>query len=319
MYFCTMIKNNIPLKVALGYAAVAVVMALAVALVYSNTQSILNIDKASRDYTDKRNMADSLVYSLLDVSNNERSIYMETSGNWEELNHSISEAKVQALKLKALEKDSLQKARMDTLVSLLNLKQVNLKQLRRVLIANNHESFLHEKVSNLSSGRDSVVVHPKTAQTHENKRTTVEVVKTRKGFFRRLADAFKKGATDTIAIHNDVNQTTTDSISTPVDIAGEVAQVLSQIGQEDKQNTQKKEKAVNKKVSDLQKVSDLLSERTSHLLNTIRQSEMLSMQQALGKALNARRSLLWQITLMALLAMTAAVVLLCYIFKDTKK
>ena len=60
-----MIKNNIPLKVALGYAAVAVVMALAVALVYSNTQSILNIDKASRDYTDKRNMADSLVYSLL--------------------------------------------------------------------------------------------------------------------------------------------------------------------------------------------------------------------------------------------------------------
>ena len=319
LYFCTMIKNNIPLKVALGYAAVAVVMALAVALVYSNTQSILNIDKASRDYTDKRNMADSLVYSLLDVSNNERSIYMETSGNWEELNHSISEAKVQALKLKALEKDSLQKARMDTLVSLLNLKQVNLKQLRRVLIANNHESFLHEKVSNLSSGKDSVVVHPKTAQTHENKRTTVEVVKTRKGFFRRLADAFKKGATDTIAIHNDVNQTTTDSISTPVDIAGEVAQVLSQIGQEDKQNTQKKEKAVNKKVSDLQKVSDLLSERTSHLLNTIRQSEMLSMQQALGKALNARRSLLWQITLMALLAMTAAVVLLCYIFKDTKK
>lgn len=65
-------------------------------------------------------------------------------------------------------------------------------------------------------------------------------------------------------------------------------------------------------MSDLQKVNAQLAERTSHLLNTIRQSEMQSMQQALGKALNARRSLLWQITLMALLAMTAAVVLLCY-------
>ena len=72
-------------------------------------------------------------------------------------------------------------------------------------------------------------------------------------------------------------------------------------------------------MSDLQKVNAQLAERTSHLLNTIRQSEMQSMQQALGKALNARRSLLWQITLMALLAMTAAVVLLYYIFKDTKK
>lgn len=319
MYFCTMVKNNIPLKVALGYAAVAVVMFLAVALVYSNTQSILNINKASRDYTHKRDMADSLAYSLLDVSNNERSIYMEASGNWEELNHSIQEAKIQTLKLKALENDSLQRARMDTLVSLLNLKQLNLRQLRKALRENNHENFLYEKVSNLSSGKDSVVVHPKTAQTHENKRTTVEVVKTRKGFFRRLADAFKKGTTDTIAVHNDVNQTTTDSVSTPVDIAEEVAQVLSQIGREDKQNTQKKEKAVNREVNDLQKVNAQLAKRTSHLLNTIRQSEMRSMQQALVKAINARQSLLYQITLMALLAMTAAVVLLCYIFKDTKK
>ena len=314
-----MVKNNIPLKVALGYAAVAVVMFLAVALVYSNTQSILNINKASRDYTHKRDMADSLAYSLLDVSNNERSIYMEASGNWEELNHSIQEAKIQTLKLKALENDSLQRARMDTLVSLLNLKQLNLRQLRKALRENNHENFLYEKVSNLSSGKDSVVVHPKTAQTHENKRTTVEVVKTRKGFFRRLADAFKKGTTDTIAVHNDVNQTTTDSVSTPVDIAEEVAQVLSQIGREDKQNTQKKEKAVNREVNDLQKVNAQLAKRTSHLLNTIRQSEMRSMQQALVKAINARQSLLYQITLMALLAMTAAVVLLCYIFKDTKK
>ena len=314
-----MIKNNIPLKVALGYAAVAVVMVLAVALVYSNTQSILNINKASNDYTHKRNLADSLVYSLLDVSNNERAIYMDASQNWGELNRSIQESKELTLKLKTLENDSLQRARMDTLVYLLNLKQLNLKQLRKALKGNNHESFLHEKVNNLNSGKDSVVVHPKTALTHENKRTTVEVVKTRKGFFRRLADAFKKGTTDTIAIHNDVNQTTTDSVATPVDIAEEVAQVLSQIGQEDKQNTQKKEKAVNREVSDLQKVNTQLAQRTSHLLNTIRQNEMLSMQQALGKALQARRALLWQITLMALLAMAAAVILLCYIFKDTKK
>lgn len=314
-----MIKNNIPLKVALGYAAVAVVMVLAVALVYSNTQSILNINKASNDYTHKRNLADSLVYSLLDVSNNERTIYMDASQNWGELNRSIQESKELTLKLKTLENDSLQRARMDTLVYLLNLKQLNLKQLRKALRGNNHESFLHEKVNNLNSGKDSVVVHPKTALTHENKRTTVEVVKTRKGFFRRLADAFKKGTTDTIAIHNDVNQTTTDSVATPVDIAEEVAQVLSQIGQEDKQNTQKKEKAVNREVSDLQKVNTQLAQRTSHLLNTIRQNEMLSMQQALGKALQARRALLWQITLMALLAMTTAVILLTYIFKENKR
>lgn len=258
-------KNNIPLKVALGYSAIAIIMILAISLVYSNTKSIIAVNWASRDYIQKRSAADS------------------------------------------------------TISSLLKEEQKNLKQLSDAMAGKPNKNYLHDKVKSLNTGKDSILVHSKAPQTHEAKKTTVEVLKTRRGFFRRLADAFKKGATDTIAIHNDVNQTTTDSISTPVDIAGEVAQVLSQIGQEDKQNTQKKEKAVNKKVSDLQKVNAQLAERTSHLLNTIRQSEMLSMQQALSKALNARRSLLWQITLMALLAMTAAVVLLCYIFKDTKK
>ena len=36
-----------------------------------------------------------------------------------------------------------------------------------------------------------VVVHSKAPKTHVAKNTTVEVMKTRKGFFRRLADAFK--------------------------------------------------------------------------------------------------------------------------------
>ena len=76
LYFCSMVKNNIPFKVAVGYVAVAVVMVMAIVLVYGNTQSLLNINKMSRDYNYKRNVVDSLVYSMLDVSNNERSIYI---------------------------------------------------------------------------------------------------------------------------------------------------------------------------------------------------------------------------------------------------
>ena len=88
-----MVKNNIPFKVAVGYVAVAVVMVMAIVLVYGNTQSLLNINKMSRDYNYKRNVVDSLVYSMLDVSNNERSIYMGTSKDWKKLRLSIKEAK----------------------------------------------------------------------------------------------------------------------------------------------------------------------------------------------------------------------------------
>lgn len=313
-----MIRNNIPLKVAIGYGVVAIVLVMAIGLVYGNTQSILNINKASHEYTYKRDVADSLVYSLLDVSNNERAIYMGASEDWEGLNKSIQESTSLTLKLKTLEKDSMQKARMDTLIQLLTLKRENLKQLTFILERNDKNNFLHEKVSNLNSGKDSILVHPKTPQTHEDKSTTVAVVKTRKGFFHRLADAFKKGRTDTLYISKDSNRTTTDSISTPINVTEKVANVLTQIGKEEKEESRQKEQVVNKEVADLQKVSALLALRTASLLSTIRQSEKQSVEEAFNQALSARQRLLWQISLLALVAMTAAIILLWYISRDSK-
>lgn len=58
-------KNNIPLKVALGYSAIAIIMILAISLVYSNTKSINAINEASREYIQKRSAADSTISSLL--------------------------------------------------------------------------------------------------------------------------------------------------------------------------------------------------------------------------------------------------------------
>lgn len=313
-----MIRNNIPLKVTIGYGVVAIVLVMAIGLVYGNTQSILNINKASHEYTYKRDVADSLVYSLLDVSNNERAIYMGASEDWEGLNTSIEDSKALTLKLKALEKDSMQKNRMDTLIHLLTLKRENLMQLTNVLSHNSQDNYLHEKVSNLNSGKDSILVHPKTAQTHEDKNTTVAVVKTRKGFFRRLADAFKKGRTDTLYINKDSNNTTTDSISTPIDVTDKIANVLEQIGKEEQKDSRQKEQAVNKEVADLQKISAQLAQRTANLLSTIRRSEKQSVEEAFNQALSARQRLLWQISLLALVAMSAAIILLWYIFRDSK-
>lgn len=46
-------KNNIPLKVALGYSAIAIIMILAISLVYSNTKSINAINEARASISKK--------------------------------------------------------------------------------------------------------------------------------------------------------------------------------------------------------------------------------------------------------------------------
>lgn len=258
-------QTNVPFKVALGYIIVAIVLILAIGLVYRNTTAVLAINQATRDYIEKRQAADS------------------------------------------------------TMSNLLKEEQTNLQQLTRAMQGKSSHNYLHEKMNSLNSGEDSVVVHSKAPKTHVAKNTTVEVMKTRKGFFRRLADAFKKEHAETLSIRRDSNQAVTDTLSTPVNLAGNVADILEQIDRKEKQSTHDNHDAINREVRDLQITNARLALRSSQQLNDIHQRERQAMQQAINQAMQARQNLLWQIGLLAIVAITAAVILVYYIYRDTQK
>lgn len=258
-------KNNIPVKVSIGYAAVAIIMVLAIALVYGNTKSIIAINQASKEYIAKKNTADS------------------------------------------------------TMTSLLKEEQENLRQLSDAMAGKPDKNYLREKVNSLNTGKDSVVVHSKAPQTHEAKSTTVEVVKTRKGFFRRLADAFKKEHAETLSVKKDSNMAVVDTVVTPVNVAENVADILQQI--EKKENHEKRSHAdnMNKEVEDLKVMSTQLALRSAKQLSDVHQKERGAMQRAISQAMEARRDLLWQMGLLAIVTIAAVMVLIVVIWRDSKK
>ncbi|MEH2795694.1 hybrid sensor histidine kinase/response regulator [Segatella copri] len=258
-------KNNIPLKVALGYCIIAIIMILAISLVYSNTKSIIAINKASREYIKKKDAADS------------------------------------------------------TMTSLLKEEQKNLKQLSDAMAGKSTSNYLQDKVKSLNTGKDSIVVHSKAPQTHEAKKTTVEVMKTRRGFFRRLADAFKKEHAETLSIKQDSNRAIIDSITTPVNVAENVANILDQIDKKEKVATQDHKESINKEMEDLKIVSTKLALRSAKQLSDVHQRERDSMQKAINKAMAARKQLLWQIGLLTLVTLLAIIVMIWFIWRDARK
>ena len=258
-------KNNIPIKVALGYSAIAIIMILAISLVYSNTKSIIAVNEASRDYIQKRNAADS------------------------------------------------------TMSSLLKEEQKNLKQLSDAMAGKPTKNYLHDKVRSLNTGKDSILVHSKAPQTHEAKKTTVEVLKTRKGFFRRLADAFKKEHAETLSVKQDSNRAVIDSVTTPVNVAGNVANILEQIDRKEKVETQDHKQNINREMEELKMVSAKLALRSAKHLSDVHQREKDTMQESISKAMEARKHLLWQMELLAIVAFLAIVVMIWLIWRDAKK
>lgn len=206
-----------------------------------------------------------------------------------------------------------------TMSALLKEEQANLHQLSAALEGKGDKNYLREKVNSLNNGKDSIVVHPKTQQTHKAENTTVEVVKTRKGFFRRLADAFKKEHAETLSVKRDSNNAIIDSITTPVNVAENVADILEQIDRKEKSSSKNHSQAISKEMENLQMVNAQLALRSAQQLNEVHQRERDSMQQAINKAMEARQYLLWQIGLLAVVAISAAIILLWYIWRDTQK
>lgn len=258
-------KNNIPIKVALGYSAIAIIMILAISLVYSNTKSINAINEASREYIQKRGAADS------------------------------------------------------TISSLLKEEQRNLKQLSDVMAGRPTQNYLQNKVKNLNTGKDSILVHSKAPQTHEAKKTTVEVLKTRRGFFRRLADAFKKEHAETLSVKLDSNRAVIDSVTTPVNVAENVANILEQIDKKEKVETQDHKQSINREMEELKMVSAKLALRSAKHLSDVHQREKDNMQEAIEKAMEARKHLLWQMELLAIVAFFAIVIMIWFIWRDARK
>lgn len=258
-------KNNIPLKVALGYSAIAIIMILAISLVYSNTKSINAINEASREYIQKRSAADS------------------------------------------------------TISSLLKEEQRNLKQLSDAMAGRPTQNYLQDKVKNLNTGKDSILVHSKAPQTHEAKKTTVEVLKTRRGFFRRLADAFKKEHAETLSVKQDSNRAVIDSVTTPVNVAENVANILDQIDKKEKVETQGHKQNINREMEELKMVSAKLALRSAKHLSDVHQREKDNMQEAIEKAMEARKHLLWQMELLAIVAFFAIVIMIWFIWRDARK
>lgn len=258
-------KNNIPLKVALGYSAIAIIMILAISLVYSNTKSINAINEASREYIQKRGAADS------------------------------------------------------TISSLLKEEQRNLKQLSDAMAGRPTRNYLQNKVKNLNTGKDSILVHSKAPQTHEAKKTTVEVLKTRRGFFRRLADAFKKEHAETLSVKQDSNRAVIDSVTTPVNVAENVATILDQIDKKEKVETQGHKQNINREMEELKMVSAKLALRSAKHLSDVHQREKDNMQEAIEKAMEARKHLLWQMELLAIVAFFAIGIMIWFIWRDARK
>ena len=307
------------IKILVGYALLAVVLLSATWMVYDNTRSLSAVNHASERFMARRDIVDSLVFSMLETANAERSVLLGDASKWERFDRALSGSKRQARKLRLLLNDTLKQQRLDTLMALLIAKRENTLLVMNVLKNNSRDIYYNNKVEALHSGRDSIVISPQTKERHEQHETVYEVVKTKRGFFRRLGDAFRKQRTDTISTTRLTHQPSTDTIHHRLNIADSVANALAEIYSEQQRANDRQQDIISTRNDRLQLVSIQLTKRTWQLLEDIQSDEHNALQRVVGKAISSRRAMIVRIAVLGLLAILSAAILVVYILRDIKR
>ena len=307
------------IKILVGYALLAVVLVSATWMVYDNTRSLSAVNEASERLMARRDIVDSLVFTMLETANAERSVLLGDAGKWQLFDEALGSSAANAMRLRPLLMDTLKQQRLDSLITLLKAKRENTLLVMKELNNDCRDIYYNNKLEALHSGRDSIVISPQTKERHEQHETVYEVVKTKRGFFRRLGDAFRKQHTDTVSTTRLTHQPSTATISHRLNIADSVANVLAEIHSEQQRASDRKQDAISSRNRQLQRVSIQLTKRTWLLIEDIQSDEHNALQRVVGKAMSSRRAMIVRIAVLGLLAILSAAILVVYILRDIKR
>lgn len=297
----------------------AVVIAIATWQVYDNSRLFVALNNASEQLLKRRDVVDSLVCSLLETNNAERSVLLGEGSEWPHFNRLVATSEQMAKQLKPFIADQGQRQRIDTLVELIHMKRENTKRVAQLMAFDNRDAFYRNKVQALQSGRDSVVIHSKLYGQHGQREKVYEIIKSKRGFFRRLGDAFRRQHTDTVGVTNILHDTRADSTAQRINIADSVANILTDIQNEEQRQNSRQQENVAARLNRLQRVSLQLSQRTGLLLEHIQREEKNALQKALGHAMQSRHKMVVRIAIIGLVAILIAALLVAYILRDIKR
>ena len=307
------------IKILVGYALLAVVLVSATWMVYDNTRSLSAVNEASERLMARRDIVDSLVFTMLETANAERSVLLGDAGKWQRFDEALNSSAANAMRLRPLLMDTLKQQRLDSLITLLKAKRENTLLVMKELNNDCRDIYYNNKLEALHSGRDSIVISPQTKERHEQHETVYEVVKTKRGFFRRLGDAFRKQHTDTVSTTRLTHQPSTATINHRLNIADSVANVLAEIHSEQQRASNRQQDAISSRNRQLQRVSIQLTKRTWLLIEDIQSDEHNALQRVVGKAMSSRRAMIVRIAVLGLLAILSAAILVVYILRDIKR
>lgn len=313
-------KISTSFKVTCGYVLLVGVLAGMFYYLYRQTQSVARMSEVETQVARHRQATNRLMSWLLEAENRAQAVSMGRQEAYRPYAAAIDSVQAAIYSLDTLQTDSIQHARLDTLLTLVNEKRESMEVLLAIMNKNHAGRALEQRIADLRSGKDQVTVNnPTVTGKVVNVQRSYEIEKSKKGFFRRLADAFRPSHTDTTRVRQEANVSEGDTLASDVNVSGRVADVLDDIKREAGRQQKAQSNKTDAQANRLRLMGQEMTQSISRLLKSIEAEEQRWTQEALARETAIRQRGAWTVGGVAAAASTLALLLLGRVWRDIRR
>lgn len=286
---------------------------------YRQTQSVARMSEVETQVARHRQATNHLMSWLLESESRAQAVSMGRQEAYKSYAIAIDSVQAAIYSLDTLLTDSVQHARLDTLQLLVNERRESLEVLLAILGKNQTGNALEKRIADLRSGKNQVTVNNPTVTGKVVKvQRSYEIEKSKKGFFRRLADAFRPAHTDTTRVRQEANVSEGDTLAANVNVSGSVADVLDDIKREAGRQQKVQSSKADAQANRLRLMGQEMTQNIGRLLKSIETEEQRWTQEALAHETAIRQRGAWTVGGVAAAASTLALLLLGRVWRDIR-
>lgn len=288
--------------------------------IIKSTHALRDVTLTEQQIHRQRRATNKLLTALLNTSNQAEAATLQYADN-EETERYLTTAKVvdKAIQqLSAEVTDSTQRCRIDSLQVLFWLSRDGTINLISTLRKENKRGDnLQKQINRLHNEQRLLKVNVDMPVIEQGERVVIE--RRKRGFFRRLGDAFKRAKDDTISSHITQHERVVDTTQATVNIADTMANLLANVHHRLQRDDQLQTKRVYRKSDELRAASTLLSARMTSLIDNFTFEQQRIISEVVSNERQERSRAALVLSTMALLSVVISAALLIWLYRNIRR
>ena len=307
-------------RLIIAFLLLSITLGVAISYVTRYAQSFTQITEAENKVMKQRRATDHLLTQLLNASTQAETLSMLYADDAELKRYmqAMKQVETAITELKKLVTDPQQKARVDSLQYFVDLRREGMINLITALRhENNKGSNLQRQIANLHNNQRAVNLKVGVPVVERGEQVVIE--RRKRGFFRRLGDAFKRAKDDTVRTQLTQNERVSDTTQTQVNIADTLAEVLTGVHKSLQRDSLAQAKRLYRKSDQLRATSAELSQRMALLVDNINTAQQQHIAQVSHREQQHRSAAARKLSNLAICAVVLSALLMMWLWRDIRR